>query len=273
VELILASSAAKIRATFTGPDGEATEPTNPTVTIVRDSDGEEVVSAQAATDEGSGVVSYELEAKDIPTVDLLQASWSAEDASAADTEVGVVGGFLCTLEEISAAVEAAGGAEPDTLTLREKREEAEGKLEDACRVAFRPSYAREMLCGQGKRRLLLGRPRPTAILTATLDGSDIAAELALGKGGTVERESCFPIGSELEITYIHGWPVPPEPITRAAIQLAAAYVQATGGSDGITRFREDDQEIWLSVPGVNGAETGIPDVDQAIRDYRYPVVG
>lgn len=254
MQLILRSSAAKIRATFTGPDGEAVVPTNPTVTITRDSDGVEIATTAAATSEGGGVVSYTLDSADAPDVDLLHASWSANDAGAPDADVGVVGGFLCSLEAIAEVIQAGGG-QWSVEMLRAKREQAERKLEDACGVAFRPTYARETITG---RRL--SRRRPLRVLS--VDGE--ASVLSFDLGGTL---SSYTDGT---VAYVHGYPAPPEPISRACVKLAAHYIEGAG-DDRINRFREDDQEVWLSMPGAGG-ETGIPEVDQAIRSYRVPVL-
>lgn len=265
MQLILKNSAAKIRATFTGADGEATEPTNPVVTITRNSDGEEIVTAQAATveeDAAVGVVSYTLDPDDIPTVDLLTVEWSSDDASTADTRVGVVGGFLCSLEELDAAVATT----LTTLELRELREEVEEKLETACNVAFRPSYARETLAGDGTNTLLLSHRRPTAILSATIDGEDVSADLTLSSGGVVVHGGHFLATDELDIAYSHGWPVAPSPVNRAAVKLAPAF--DSGGDDRVNRFREDDQEFFLTVAS-GTRSTGIPEVDRVIRDYGY----
>lgn len=258
MQLVLRNADSKIRATFTGPDGEATAPTSPTVTITRDSDGEVIADAESATLVSAGVVSYTIPAADIPDVDLLHVSWSGTGASAPDDEVEVVGGFLCSLEEI----------DDDAQTARRLREQAEQWLEDACGVAFRPRYKREVLSAMPPvLDLLLSRPLVRSITSITQD--DVAVDLDdVTVGETVYRDAGW-YGS-VEVVYEHGYTTPPEPIRRAVVKLA--QFASTGGDNRISRFREDDQEVWLAVPGVSG-ETGIPEVDSAIDQYRFYAVG
>lgn len=266
MQLVLRGADSKIRATFTDEDGSASAPTSPIVTVTRDSDGEEIVTAGTCTDEGDGVVSYTLDGDDIPTVDLLTATWAASDAAAGDSVVGVVGGFLCSLEDVEATV----GGSPTVPELRQLREEIEERLERICNVAFRPSYARETITGTGRSRIVLDNNRPLAVISATLNGVDIADELSFSRHGLLARTAGLPCGSTLNIAYSHGWPLAPSPVRRAALRLAADASSGDGGL--ISRFREDDQEFWLSVADGNRS-TGIPEVDRVVRDFGYPVLG
>ena len=266
MQLMLRNSQAKIRTTFVGLDGEATDPTNPRVTVTRDSTGDVVADEQPATlesGEGTGIVSYTLDP--IDTVDLLRVEWSADDASAPDMQVSVVGAHLCTLEQLQAKL----GGQLEPYELRALREAVERRLEDACGVAFRPSYHREQLPGDGTNELLLSRPRPLTILSATLDGQNVLGHVGLTIGGTVTGVT-FPRGRTLDIAYVHGWPMTPEPVRDAALELAAQTF--AGAGERVSRFREDEHEVWFTLPG-NGRTTGIPMVDQVISDYGYPVVG
>lgn len=263
MQLVLVNTPAKIRATFTGGDGEAVAPSSPTVTVVRDSDNEEIVSGDSADVVDDKAV-YTFNPADLPGVDRLEATFT-EGATSAVVEVEIVGGFLCSLEAISDASE-----QTDPEILRGLRETAERRLEDACGVAFRPRYARETLLGDGTTELLLRRPRPLSVIAATLDGDDVLAELSPTSGGTVTRSAGFPCGAELDIAYAHGWGSCPEPISQAAVKFAATL--AENADDRIQRFREDDQEVWLTVPGTGGALTSIPEVNAAIEAYRIPLV-
>lgn len=268
MQAVLTGSDAKIRNTFTDADGAATVPTSPKVTIVRDSDGKSIETAQAATSEGSGVVSFTLDGEDIPSVDLLTATWSAGVGFAPVTEVAVVGGFMCSLEAIAEQIEAGGGENtPASAGLRALREKAEERLEHICGVAFRPSYVRETRYLVGVETLLLKRPRATEVLSVTLDGTDISEEVTL-EDGCLRREDCGAMTGLLNIAYVHGWESCPDDMSVACAQLAAAYNESSSTA-GISRFREDDQEFWLTVPGASGAETNLPDVNAAIQAYRY----
>lgn len=266
MQLVQVKTPGRIRASFVGGDGESVAPSDPKVTIVRDSDGATIADDANATTDGAAAA-FALDPATIPTVDLLTATFTDESGATVEVQVAIVGGFLCSLE----AIETASG-ESDPLVLRTMREQAERKLEDSCNVAFRPRYTRETLNGDDTSELLLSRPRPLTILSATLDGVDILSQLSLASGGTVCRSATFPAGSELDIAYAHGWPSCPDPMSRAAVKLASVLAPGSG-DDRISRFREDDQEVWLTTAGVDGAATSIPEVNAAIEDYRYTVVG
>ena len=86
--------------------------------------------------------------------------------------------------------------------------------------------------------------------------------------GFVSQPSCFT--GLVDIAYAHGYAAPPEPIKRAVIKLA--QFASSGDSDRVTRFAEDDQQFWLTVGGVGGAATSIPEVNAAIEAYGFASV-
>lgn len=260
MQLVLRGADSKIRATFTDPDGAASIPTNPKVTITRDSDGAAIVTAASCTDETEGVVGYTISGDDIPEVDLLTASWTADDASAPDSEVEVVGGFLCSLEAINPDGTASSN--------RRLREQAELWIEDACGCAFRPRYKRDTVITGGTYDLLPERPFPQELFSLTIDGTDVdLADVTVD--GIISRTAGF--CGTVSYAYSHGFKSPPEAISRATIKLA--QWAASGSSDRITRFSEDQQEFYLTVGGVGGALTSVPEVNAAIEQYRIATVG
>lgn len=282
MQLVPRQAAGKIRTTVTDADGAATAPTTPTVTIVRDSDGTEIVSAAAATDENGGVISYTLDPSDLPTVDLLTATWQGTvggNAFTITTEVGVVGAFLCSLEEIDAAVkDLRPSSILTTLDLREAREVAEGFLEDRCNVALRPRYARDVheLGGGSLKALLLRKPLPRKILSATIDGEDVTSEVKLLPGGIVYRKSRWTKNVEIQITYEHGHSTPPVDSARATSRLARHILQADvrNYDERATRIETDEAAYgFLITAGERGAPTSLPLVNEYIVANRYPTVG
>lgn len=276
--MILRNTSAQISVTLSVDDAETDpSPDSATVQITRE-DGTVLVAETAATEGGTGRFTFQLTPTHTADLDVLTATWQMTVGGMEQTLTTfheIVGGFICSLEAISAAMVAGGGAAPDAATLRTLRANAERKLEDACNVAFRPRYAREKLDGDGTDELFLAHPRTLAPITATVSGAALSggelAEVEPTRAGFYREAGWAGGRRNIEIAYEHGWPSPPEPITRAAIKLAAVYFEA-GGDDRISRFREDDQEFFLSVAGAN-RDTGIPDVDRAIQDYRYPVLG
>lgn len=255
MQLALRGSAANIRIDYIDGDGAATAPTSPTVTIVRDSDGETIEDGSAATVDGNGA-RFTLNPATIAEVDLLRVGWGGTGATAPDQLVGVVGGFLCSLEAIS-------GDDP-----RSVREQAEEWIEHSCGCAFRPRYHRERLPAcEGS--LLLSRPLVSEVLAATIDGEAIDLDgLTVEANGVARSEGWR---GTVDIAYVHGHLECPEPISRAAATLAQ-HIAEGGDANRISRFREDDQEIFFTLPGP-GHATGLPDVDTAIDVYRFPSVG
>lgn len=274
--MILRKAPAKIGVTVTDADGveidpeESAEPAV-TVTVVQDSDGETIVEEQAATYVSGGLYTYELSPADLPGVELLRASWEvADDGGTFETVVEVVGGWLCTLEEIQAAF--AGAATAKTMAqLTTGRMIAEALLEDECGVAFRPRYARETLEG-GVSEVLLGNPRPLRLISVT-DADDVALdldEITLARVGTMKRDTPFPAG-DLEVVYEHGWERPPAGAARAAAQLArfAIAERPSNLDDRATSYTTDLATYTLITPGLRGAVTSLPEVNAFISRYGY----
>lgn len=251
MQLVLRGSAANIRTDYIDGDGDATAPASPTVTIVRDSDGETIEDGSAATVDGDGA-RFTLDPATIAEVDLLRVGWGGVGATAPDQLVGVVGGFLCSLEAISGD------------DARAVREQAEEWIEHSCGCAFRPSYRREQI-RVSSREVLPSQPLVTEILSAAIDDIEVDVDLTDG-AVTLPYATC----GLLDVAYVHGYEVTPEPIRRAVVKLAEHI--AAGGDNRISRFREDSQEVWLAMPGVTG-ETGIPEVDTAISQYRFRSIG
>lgn len=279
MELVLTNSGMRITnrtSHFTGPDGEGEAPTTPTVTITRDSDGTAIVTDGAAADEGNGVVSFALDPTTIPDVDRLTAVWSATGDLSVETEAEVVGAPIATHALVASALTDVGGAAASAGNIRLNVERAGWFIEQRCGVAFRPSYNRETLYGDGTNCLLAGKPRLRRIITATLDGTDVLADLTITTWGEVARDAAFPAGSKLELTYEHGWPSPPEDICRAAVKLAREYLQKDPSNYDQRAGRIDTESAsygFLVTAGTNGAETSLPEVNEAINSHRYVVIG
>lgn len=271
--MILRNTSATISATLT-IDGAEADPSPDTATVsVSREDGTELVAETAAADGGTGAFTYQLTPAETVQVDELRAEWKMSvggEEQILTTYHSVVGGFLCSLSAISEAVVVGGRSAPSTEELRARRSEVERLLEDACGVAFRPRYARDTLRGEGCSELLLRHPKARQVLAASIAGEDLDVDELELVGDFVRRSAGWTRDSVISLAYEHGWERPPEPITRAAIALASFYFE--NSSDRVSRFREDDQEVWLTVAGIGSAETSIPEVNQAIHAYRFPSI-
>jgi hypothetical protein len=283
MERILRDTQAEVRVTVTNKLGEAANATGAVkVTITRDSDGSVIVNDQNASSVSgvAGGYAYTLAPANIPEADLLTAVWKATIESQADqlftTEIEVVGGQLCSLEAITAAL--GSGTSADNAKLREARAYAERVLEDACGVAFRPRYAREVRDGDGSTSLMLYRRRPLQLISVSVGGTALTsselADVELSSSGLLYRAGAWASGFEnLDFAYIHGYRSPPEPVSRAAVKLARSFIVKSPSNfdERATSVTTDEAHYSLVTPGVRGAHTSIPEVNRVIEEYGQPL--
>lgn len=278
MQLIRRESSATITARATDGAGMAVEPDSAKVTITRDSDGEVIADGAAVQVDGSKLACT-VKAEDVPRVDLLHVTWEIVADGAASTlrqQVGVVGAFICSLQEIAEAVEGSARSEPTPEQLAAARAKAETLLEERCNVAFRPTYHREVLRGEGGEELVVSRPRLLSVRSVTISGRPISiGEVAPSIAGTVVRADGWPEGAEIEVAYEHGWPMPPDDVREAAIKLARDYLLADPSDYDQRAGRIETAEAvygFLTTAGVGGAVTSIPEVNAVIEAYRHPVI-
>lgn len=274
---VLRDTQAQIRVTLTNTEGAAADATGtPTVTIVRDSTGATVVSGAGATDvTGTGVYAYTLLPSQIPEVDILEATWSATVEGQSQqfvTQVEVVGGWLCSLEDIKGSLPVS----MQTTTnreLSEAREWAEDLLEQACGVAFRPRYGKETVDGTASADLLLSTPAALKVLSASVGGEAIATgEVSPQLTGSLYREAGWARGREnVTVAYVHGFSSPPAPVRRAAVKLARAYLieDPSNLNERATSISTEEATYSLVTAGVRSARTSIPEVNQVIEEYGF----
>lgn len=269
---VLRKTAARVGVTLinptTGQIADADSP--PTVVITRDSDGVQVFSG-TATDDTSALGAYyvTLTPANLPDVDLLRGTWTATvggvGSQVTTTQTDVVGGYLCTLEAISAAM--VGETATTTALLIEARDLATQRIEEACDVAFVPRYSRETIYRPISRQVLNHR-RVTAILAYSVDNVTTAfTTLELNRGGVVEGLT----GSEVSVAYRHGFDSSPAPVTRACIRLARHYLTTfiRDEDERATSISTDEATYSLVTPGVRGAETSIPEVNAVIERFGH----
>jgi hypothetical protein len=261
-----------------GPDEDLvafTEP--PHVTVTRDSDGKAILD-EAAGEVAEGEDVYFTAAIDgfeLPDVDLLTAVWTGE-GSTYTTHAEVVGGFATSLKAIRAKLDPAPAEEVTDADLAAKREIALRSIEEACGVAFRARYHRDVLDGTGSRELLLSRPRVLRILAASVDGEAAALdELTVDPAGillaTAGRWSCG--RANVEAAYAHGY----ESLRSAELPVRdlAAYLLTLSPTDWNERATGMSNEMGsysLVTPGVRDAIFPLPSVNSFVREHRVVTV-
>ena len=262
-------------------DGVATNPTpdEATVTITRD-DGTTVAVDAAATEAGTGAVSYTLTPTDTALLDLLTFEWRAMFGSLEQTyteTVEVVGGFLFMVAQARASTPLNDTGKFSTQQIIDARTLVETALEDACGVAFVPRYRREAANGDGWRHMVLSMPRVTAVRSVSRDGvaltpDELSAVVPSGTG-TIYTANGWARGfGNYDIAYEHGWAQPPPRVSQAALRWARHILAGTSQIDErYTSVSNDAGTFSLATPGLRGSITGLPEVDATISEYSLRV--
>lgn len=248
-------------------DGAVVDPGTVTLGITK-ADGTVLVAALTATS-GSGTSprTFNLTTTHTANLDTLKVTWTSSLKGTLVSYVEVVGGFLYSIAAAKAFAPAL--ASMTTATHVQMRTTVEQALEDACGVAFVPRYrytTLEAWCGRG---LMLDRPRPTALRSVTVDGTTQSLTSAtLFPSGGVTGLTFASVSGAVVVGYEHGWPGPPERITRAALMLLKAWLVAGPVDDRAATFSSADGGTYgLIVEGRAGSTFGIPAVDAAVQQY------
>lgn len=253
--------------TCPGPGGDLVEfDSPPTVTVRRDSTGDEILT-NAATTEDDGVFKATVPAVDTP--DGLIAAWKGEINShpaEVTTRHEVYGRHIIGIRGILEELDRVGQAPIATAEeIQEKRDLAENRMEDACGVAFRPRYARATVEGRGRPNLLMPRPRLLEVIS--IDGEPVTVPPNIA--GEIRSERRWT--GIYEVAWIHGYETPPASVTAAVRQLTVHYLLVDPDDlDGRATFKSNEIASWaLVTPGVKGARFPIPEVNEVVSEFAY----
>lgn len=283
MDRILRGSAATISIQFS-VDEVDTDPTPDaaTIEIVR-SDGTELVAAGTpAFDEGTGRFSYTLDPADTLLLDRLTARWTAILSGyeqTTDTTVEIVGGFLCSLQQIADHLDRGGTSTDYALRLKQTaRTVAETAIEQACGQAFTIRYESRLFDGSNGTDLLLPFPFARTIRSVSIDDAaftpdELALVIPYPTEGVLYRAAQWGTGRRnIQVGWEHGQTPTPPDISRATA-LLAAHMLADGPWDdrgyGVT---EDGAAFRLLTAGVSGAMFSIPEVEATVQRYRHPTI-
>lgn len=260
-------------------DGVATDPSpaTATVTITRN-DGTAVVTAQAATRTAAGVFTYTVTPTHTALLDIWEVGWSATFGGQPQTFTDIVevaGGVLFTIAQARALTPLSNTTTYTTAQIVEARTMVETAIEDACGVAFVPRYAKGTFDGSGTSTMLLP-PRVRAIRSASNEGVAVSAPylatMRMLSTGELYYPSIWGAGfANYEIAYEWGYDYPPPRVSQAALTWAKNWLVKGPVSDRATSVVSEDGTFALSTPGMRGANSGLPEVDQVIREYSLRV--
>ena len=180
--------------------GVAVDPGTVTIGITR-ADGSVLVAAGTATS-GSGTSprTYNLTTTHTALLDTLKVTWTGTLKGALPSYVEVVGGFLCSLDDLEAPFPSADAAERADI-----RTAAEERLEGACGKAFVPRFAYESKYSY--RRLRLAWPNVRAVRSLSVNGiaySQQQIETLFSPNGTFLWPYTGRLGGHVTIGYEHG---------------------------------------------------------------------
>lgn len=270
-----------------GADGEPVDPGTVLVTV-RGSDGTVVVTGQATTGTGSGPRQYVLTAAQTRQIDVLSVDWTVGGDVYASHLVDVVGRLWFTNAELRAAETAMAAAVNFTpAAISTAREQVEAKIEQWCGQAFVPRFAVETFAATSGP-LLASVPTVRRVRWAEFladDGTVLStltpAECAAVPGSddtTITRSGGWSTGARVRVGYEHGQNVPPPGLKAAAMRLCREVLaKGKGGGLPENAISYSSSELgWSAVlvtPGVRGAHTTIPEVNEQIDANTFSVPG
>lgn len=264
MQRVLRGTAATIRWTKLGQDGEAVAAGAATVEVRR-ANGTELVAATATqVGDTANERTFTLTTTHTALLDNLKVLWT--DGATQETHVEIVGGFLFSLAEArstDSSMEDPGKVLAEEMLTA--RYEVEQEFEEICEVAFVPRFRRATLRGP----LILPDKRIRTLRSVTLDTTaltaDELAKVTYDHGILSLKSTTRPVTVEYE----HGYDSPPADVRRAAITRLRSRVFASksGIPDRATSFSVTEGGTYrLSTPGEN--RTGIPEVDAVLERYQ-----
>jgi len=263
---IVAGVAATLTWQATDQNGEPADPGTTTVGVV-DSTGTTVLAAGTATTTSGTARTVAIAAQDI---DTLTVTWTGANATGT-TYVDVVGGVYFTV----AALRAEHKAISDTATyptadIQAARQVVETVFERSVGYPFVPRLATVQVVDgfaaiRGAKRV---RWAQSAIRTPWVYEED-TADLALSTRIIDDGVICSSNYRQLGVVY--GYDQPPPDIYRHAMNYAKHLLtEGTSGIDmRIMAMQEmDGAQVQFATPGLSVWVTGIPTIDEALKDYR-----
>lgn len=179
----------------------------------------------------------------------------------------------CTVAQIDAQLDRGGTASSYATALKTAaRDVVTVAFEQKAGVAIRSSTRTDTLDGTSAVDLLLPVPRPLTVTACTIDGvtADLA-DIAPVLNGTLYREDGW--GGDkrriVTVTYTHGYNPTPADLSDAIAVAAASLIKDGPFDDRGYGVTDEGGFVRLLTAGVSGATFSIPDVEAALKRYRF----
>lgn len=263
---IVAGTAATLSWQAADQHGEPADPGTTTVVVTR-SAGSTAVASTTATEDGTART-VALPAAQNTGPDLLAAVWTGETA-AGSTLVDVAGGVYFTVPDLRAhELSVSVDAEYSAADVRTQRRIVEDTFERCVGVAFVPRFSIVTPSnGQVPLRAIrsvswvqLDDSAGTVVTTSLDDYCEISDQRLMLLAGGIAK-----------VGVVHGWDAPPADLWRAAMRYCRHLLAGTNpGIDyrPMATINPDGSRDQFATPGVANWETGIPEVDVVLNDYR-----
>lgn len=265
-----------------GSDGEPVDPGVVSCAVSR-FDGSPVASG-AASGSGVGPRTFGLSAGQVREVDRLTVEWSVGgDVFAADV-VEVAGGLWFSNREIRAARSELSDVQRfPVAVLDAARQVVEGKFESWTCQAWVPRLAVEVVDAAGWPELPVVWPTVRRVRSVEfLSSGQVVSSLSPGecaaipasRSGLLVRSAGWARGDSVRVAYEHGADAPTPELAALAMRVCAdSLAKAKGGGlpeNAISyAATELGMTIQLATPGVRGAVSTIPDVNECVPRHTW----
>lgn len=263
---IVAGVAATLTWQAVDQDGEPTSPGTTTVGVV-DSTGTTVIASGTATTATGTLRSIAIAAQDI---DTLTVTWTGANATGT-TYADVVGGVYFTVADLRAEHKAiADTATYPTADIVAARQVVETVFERSVGYPFVPRLATVQVVDgfaaiRGVKRVRWAQSSIVSPWVYEEDTADLALATRIIDDGVICASSYRQLG------VVYGYDQPPPDIYRHAMNYAKHLLtEGTSGIDMRVMAMQDidGAQLHLATPGLSVWVTGIPTIDEALKDYR-----
>lgn len=262
------------------------EPTDPgAVTVSVSSSTGAVVTSGAASGAGVELRTFALTAAHTATVDRLSVAWSVAGEEVHAGTVDVVGGVWFGNDELRAAFPAVSdrGLFP-ARTIAAARSQVEDSIERWTGRAWVPTLLVETIPATCRPYLIACRPNIRRVRWATLtttSNTTAVADVEVIPGsdsGLLYRPDGWGEDGMITVAYEAGADRPTPQLKAAAMRLCAEVLaKSKGGGLPENASSYSSTELgWSAVlvtPGVRGAHTSIPSVNEAIDAHTFDRLG
>jgi hypothetical protein len=276
---ILRNTVAVVSAGFVDPYGEPREAVGDVSIAVR-------TSGNTTIDLGLRTASeVESPLSDIPEYGVTLTSEETElerlyvevtdDIGKATSIVDIVGGFFFSVGRARAADNTlrTNPGKYDDASIIQMRSVVEAECEDICGQAFVPRFGRLRLRGSGEDRLLMGFQNVRSVRSITIDGTALTDseldDVAVTPLGLQWSRRCFTYMANVDVAFEVGMDRPPADLVPHTISRLRNRLNAdtTAILSRATAETTPNGTFTLFTPGLRGAHTGLPEVDEAYARY------